>query len=67
MAQNELVCVHYSKVRGYDVYKDVWEAPIEEVLVCREEEGSVHNPYCVAVINRHKVTSEHVTRDISAI
>ena len=54
-------------MRGYHVYKDVWKAPIGEVLVCRKEEGNVHDPYCVAVINRHEVTVRHVPREISAV
>ena len=57
MAQSEPIYVHYSKVRGYHVYKDIWEAPIAEVLACRKEEGNVHDPYCVAVIDRHEVPS----------
>ena len=44
-------------MRGYHVYKDIWEAPIAEVLACRKEEGNVHDPYCVAVIDRHEVPS----------
>ena len=68
MAQSELtVCVHYSKVRGYHIYKDIWEAPIGEVLTCRKEEGNVHDPYFVAVIDQHEVTIGHVPREISAI
>ena len=43
--------------RIHHVYKDIWEAPVAEVLACRKEEGNVHNPYCVAVIDRHEVPS----------
>ena len=42
-------------MRGYHVYKDIWEAPIAELLACRKEEGNVHDPYCVAVIDWHEV------------
>ena len=56
MAQGEPIYVHYSKVRGYHVYKDIWKAPIAEVLACRKEVGNVHDPYCVAVIDRQEVS-----------
>ncbi len=36
-------------VRGYHVYKDVWEAAIGEVLVCRREPTNVIDRYAVAV------------------
>ena len=67
MARSEPIYVHYSKVRGYHVYKDIWEAPIAEVLACRKEEGNVHDPYCVAVNDQHEVTVGHVPREISTV
>ena len=38
-----------SSVRGYHVYKDIWEATIGENLVCQREQNNRHNPLAVAV------------------
>ena len=32
-------------VRGYHVYRAVWEAAIGQVLPCKQERGNVHDPY----------------------
>lgn len=39
-----------SKICGYHVYKDLWEASIGEKLDYRRKD--IHDPYCVAVIDR---------------
>ena len=36
-------------VRGYHVYRAVWEAAVGQVLPCQQERGNVHDPYAVAV------------------
>ena len=46
MAVNEDVYVIQSKIRGYHVYKNVWEAFIGERLSCNKEVNNVHDPYC---------------------
>jgi hypothetical protein len=67
MAESELVNIHYCNDRGYHVYKEIWDASIGEMLVCRKEEGNVHDPYCVGVVNERNVTVGHVPREISAL
>ena len=39
-----------SMVRGYHVYKDVWEASVGQLLPCRKEGSNPHDPYAVAVM-----------------
>ena len=38
-----------SMVRGYHVYKDVWDATIRETLPCKVESGNASDPYAVAL------------------
>ena len=41
-----------SMIRGYHVYKDIWENPtIGEELICKREVGNPKDPISVAVIN----------------
>ena len=53
-------------MRGYHVYKDVWEATHGEVLNCTRETGNAFDPFAVSVIKRGNVVG-HVPRKISAI
>ena len=36
-------------IRGYHVYKEVWEAAVEESLVCKREPKNAFDRYAVAV------------------
>ena len=40
-----------SVVRGYHVYKEVWEARRGEMLSCARETGSTFDPFAVCVKN----------------
>jgi len=40
-----------SRVRGYHVYQDEWEAVLGEVLSCQREPGNRHDPYAVATVS----------------
>ena len=53
-------------VRGYHVYKDIWNAATGQILPCQRERGNVHNPYAVAVVERG-VTVGHVPHAISSV
>ncbi len=53
-------------VRGYHVYRAVWDASSEEELLCERELGNPHNPYAVAIA-RAGVTVGHVPRKISSV
>ena len=44
-------------VRGFHVYKDVWEPTISEVLSCESEIGNSHNTFAVAIKNSSEVRS----------
>ena len=37
-------------IRGYHVYKDIWNDPDDEVLECKREPGNSSDPYAVAVL-----------------
>lgn len=53
-------------VRGYHVYRAVWEAVIGQVLPCQHERSNTHNPYAVAVVDRGVIVG-HVPRSISSV
>jgi len=40
----------HTSVRGYHVYKDVWEAALGQLLPCQRQPGNTHDPYAVAVV-----------------
>ena len=52
-------------VRGYHVYKDIWEAELDEELPCQKEPLNIVDPFAVAVMKNGKVG--HVTRKISSV
>ena len=60
-----------SMIRGYHVYKDIWNDPdCDEVLECKREPGNSSDPYAVAVLK--EITGAdtvvgHVPRSISSI
>ena len=37
-----------SSVRGYHIYKDIWEASVGEELPCQRKNGNCANPFAVA-------------------
>ena len=39
-----------SCVRGYHIYKDIWEASVGEELPCQRESGNRAGPFAVAVV-----------------
>jgi len=53
-------------VRGYHVYKDIWEATHGEILACARETGNAFDPFSVSVLKRDTVVG-HGHRKISAI
>ena len=42
-------CFRLACIRGYHVYKEVWEAAAGEMLICEREPRNVHDRYAVAV------------------
>ena len=53
-------------VRGFHVYKDVWEPSIGEVLSCERDIGNNHSTFAVAIKNSSEVVG-HVPRSSSSI
>ena len=53
-----------SSVRGYHVYKDIWEATEGEVLSCSRELHNLRDPFAVA-IKKDDIIVGHVPRIIS--
>ena len=53
-------------IRGFHIYKDVWE-PTEELLTCFREPSNVHDPYAVSMKTRESVIVGHVPRVISSL
>ena len=56
-----------SAVRGFHVYKDIWNPEIDEVLLCEQEFGNLHDPYTVSVVREDNVMVGYVPRTISAL
>lgn len=50
-------------VRGYHVYKDIWEAALDEELPCQKEPLNIVDPFAVAVSQ----IVGHVPRKISSV
>ena len=55
-----------SCMRGYHVYKDVWEASVGEDLSCQRVSGNNVDPFAVAVV-KNGMTVGHVPRRISSV
>ena len=55
-----------SMVRGYHVYKDIWDAAEDELLDCRREPFNSYNPFAVSVI-RNGTAVGHIPKKISFV
>ena len=55
-----------SCVRGYHVYKDIWNAALGEELQCQRERGNSSDLYAVAVLKDRTIVG-HLPRKISRI
>ena len=58
------VCERSSSVRGYHVYRTIWDAAIGEDLVCEREPSNEQDKYAVA-IKKDGVIIGHLPRKIS--
>lgn len=55
-------------IRGYHVYKTIWDARLGQFLSCKQEPGNIHDPYVVSVlIHVDGVFVGHVPRSISSL
>lgn len=62
MEETELACY----VRGYHVYKTIWEAAVGEVLSCRREPTNSADRYAVAVLKEETIIG-HLARKMSKV
>ena len=53
-------------VRGYHVYKDIWDAVVGDELQCIRETSNRHDPFAVAVV-KNMIVVGHVPRKLSAM
>ena len=53
-------------IRGYHVYKDIWNSVLDEELPCQRETGNTSDPFAVGVL-KDGVIVGHVPRKISSI
>ena len=37
-------------IRGYHIYKDIWESSVGKQLFCEIEENNTHNSHAVAIV-----------------
>ncbi len=51
-----------SCMRGYHVYKDIWEASVGEELPCQRENGNHADPF--AVVSWPQVAKESRSREL---
>ena len=56
-----------SCVRGYHVYKEIWEAVIGERLVCERQPENQRDRYAVAIKKNDGTILGHVPRKISKL
>lgn len=54
-------------MRGYYVYKEVWQSNTDDILSCRREATNLHDPYAVCMMHRSGIVVGHVPRTISAV
>ena len=50
-----------SCIRGYHVYKDIWTAPLGEILTCQNEFENPTDPYAVAMMTASNITVDQAT------
>ena len=55
-----------SCIRGYHVYKGIWDAAIGEVLVCEREPHNVEDRYAIAV-KKDETVIGHLPRNLSRV
>ena len=52
-------------IRGFHVYRQVWQPVEDERLVCTHETGNAFDLFSIKATNRHGVLSGHLPREIS--
>ena len=53
-------------VRGYHIYKEIWDAVVGQEFPCKRKDGNRVNPFTVAVV-RGGIVIGHVPGKISSI
>ena len=60
--EHEVACC----VRGYHIYKDIWQGSIGDTLVCERQLSNLKDRYAVAVIE-HGTVVGHLPRKVSKL
>ena len=47
-------------VRGFHIYKDVWNPVVSDIRMCQREFGNLHDPYAVTVVRKDAVIVGHI-------
>ena len=56
----------FSCIRGFHIYKDVWEPIVGEELECKIEDNNEHDRHAVAVMKEDRVVG-HIPREHSKV
>jgi len=58
-----------SCIRGYHVYKDIWDPPVSKVVVCKHENRNPRDPQRdpYGVVMKDSVTVSHIPCAMSCI
>lgn len=54
-----------SMIRGFHIYKEIWDPSLDDCLVCAQDCSNRYDPFAVAVLNGRE-TVGHVPKKISA-
>ena len=60
-------CTIEAMVRGYRVYRHIWDATVGEELSCVREVENYCDPFAVAVVKSDGVPVGHIPRKISSL
>ena len=57
---------HECQIRGFHIYRNVWEPKIGDIVQCRLEPENKRDPFAVAVVNKDLVVG-HLPREHSRV
>ena len=47
---NNVIILVESMIRGYHIYRDIWDAVVREEFPCKRKDGNRVNPFSVAIV-----------------
>ena len=69
MVEDQEAAAEYKQnlcIRGYHVYREVWEAAVGETFECAVEPGNAHDKFAVA-IEKDGIVIGHLPRKVSRV